>query len=61
MLDIARRPLGNIHTTAIVVQRFAIVIRDCGRLKFGPTARVVVNFIEAIRSLQRGSLVTTCD
>jgi hypothetical protein len=61
MLDIVRCPFSDIHTTAIVVQRFAVVIWDCGCLELGSTARIAINLNKAIRSLQRRSLVTTCD
>jgi hypothetical protein len=61
MLDVVDSPLGDIHTTAIVVERFAVVVRDVLFLEQGATAAVKVLFVEAVCRSEFCSLVTSGD
>jgi len=57
MLDVVRCPFCNINTTAIVIERFSVVVGYRPVEQFGSTARVLVEPDIALRGLQRSSLV----
>jgi hypothetical protein len=61
VLDVIGSPLGRVDTTAIVVQRFAVVVRDVLFLKQGAAAAVEVLFIETVCRLEFRSLVAPGD
>lgn len=61
MFDIVGRPFSDVHTTAVVVQRLAVIVRYIGAVEFRATSRVEVHFYKAIFSLQRRTLITACD
>jgi hypothetical protein len=61
VLDVVGGPLGGVHAAAIVVQGFAVVVRDVLRLELGSAAAVEVLFVEAVCRFELCSLIASCD
>jgi hypothetical protein len=61
VLDVISSPLGSVHATAVIVQRFAVVVRESFFLEQGATAAVEVLFVEAVCRLEFCGLVASSD
>jgi hypothetical protein len=61
VFDKVRSPLGSVDAAAIVVQRFAVVVRDVLLLEQGATAAVVILAEVAVRRLKFCGLVASSD